>query len=412
LSLFNYYQILNKVELVDLAETGFERIQPRMSIQTLINQEALEETEDATKPKFVRDKDGKYYFTSAVGPAVGYRIQQLSKDMYKVIQVNANLPSPDFSGKAKQDVEFKIGDFLLFSKNVETAVRKKLNWWQFFTCELGEPIYMRNNQSTWVQVVPLVKWEGFLFPRPVFGGVIVINQGNNPAYLERVLLGAGTYVSPQQIKLNAYLLGQNLMSEKVCTYIAESFRFTRGFFAPFPGNREGDIRIPSMENNQASQPFVTYFDLNFAPKLYNYFGLEPYQESKKGLIMSVLIPGDGEDVVYYVDHRNSEHNYIGSSAVAAKIVESKKEYDWSQSFPAESRPFIKRVDGELRFMWMSTIVTKAGKGDGEYIGGSIPEITLTDASVGKVMWIDQDSLMDQQSWLRQAKGQMKGYWGE
>jgi len=30
---------------------------------------------------------------------------------------------------------------------------------------------------------------------------------------------------------------------------------------------------------------------------------------------------------------------------------------------------------------------------------------------GKVTWIDQDSVMNNDSWMRQAEAQMRDYWG-
>jgi hypothetical protein len=144
-------------------------------------------------------------------------------------------------------------------------------------------------------------------------------------------------------------------------------------------------------------------------KLYNFFGLEPYQESKKGLSLSLLIPGDDDQHVYFVDHRTSNDSYIGSSAISATVIESKKNYDWTKNYPAESRPYVRKIDDNYRFLWLSTIVTKAGD-QGEYIGGSIPEITLTDAKHGKVVWVHPDSLIRQDSWIIQAESELKDYW--
>lgn len=410
LSLYSHFNTMEKVPLNTLPETDFERIQPLNSITTLINQEALAETEDATPPKFVRGNDGNYYYSCAVGPSKAYKLQQLSKNMYKVLHVPANLPSPVFSGKYRADVLFDVGELLLFSKNTQTSVTKRFNLEQFIHCETADPFYVQDNVGHWVQVVPIIRWKGILFPRPVFGGVFIIHEHEeNDSYMERVLLGKGDYVSPERIAEFSYLKGQNLLPKKVAVFTAESFRFANGFFAPMPFYHEGDIRIPNLPNDVNPQPFITYFKVPDDEKLYNFFGLEPYEEAKKGLSLSLLIPGDADDKVYYIDHRKSENAYIGSSAISAKIIESKKNYDWSKNYPAESRPFVRIVNGKARFLWLSTIVTKAGA-NGEYIGGSIPEITLTDATHGKVTWIDQDSLIRNETWIQQAENSMKDYW--
>ncbi|MCF8277733.1 MAG: hypothetical protein K9J17_13450 [Flavobacteriales bacterium] len=408
-SLYIHYSSLNKVELSEIPVSGHERIQPVNSIRTLINQEALSETEDATQPRFTKGADGNYYFTAAVGPATNYWIQRFSKHMYEVLNVPAYLPSPVFDSKHRAKVNFEIGEQLLFSHKTENAVVKRFGVNEFLNCEPAAPLYLQDDSGNWVQVVPIVRWKGFLFPRPVFGGVYVIQQeGGSDNYLKRVFLGKGDFLSPEELLKHKYLVGQNLQPFKALNYTANSFKFANGFLAPFPGYHEGDVRIPEVASDQNPMPFITYFTIKGEGKLYNYFGMEPYEENKKGLSLSLFIPGDNDHTVYFINHRSEK--YIGSGAISAKIVESKKNYDWSVNYPAESRPYVRNVDGKTRFFWLSTIVSRAGKNEGEYIGGSIPEICLTDAVYGKVTWIAQDSLMDSESWLREAERQMKGYW--
>lgn len=410
LSLYVHYSELQKVQLQQLPETDFERIQPINSVRTLIDQEALSETEDATSPRFIRGNDGQYYYSCAVGPAKEYKIQQMSKDMYEVIYVPSELPAPVFSGKYRSEVHFDIGELLLFSKNTKSAVTKRFNLLKFFTCEPAEPLYLQDDANKWVQVIPVTRWKGILFPRPVFDGVYVIRESEGSGgYFSRVLFGKGEYIPKEQIADHAFLAGQNLIPKKVARFTAESFRFANGFLAPMPFYHEGDIRIPDLPNDVNPQPFVTYFKVPKQEKLYNFFGLEPYQETKKGLSLSLLIPGDDDGKVYFIDHRQTKDAYIGSSAIGAKIIESKKNYDWSKNSPAESRPFVRLVDGKTRFLWLSTIVTRAGD-EGQFIGGSIPEITLTDATHGKVVWINQDSLVHNDSWILQAEKELSGYW--
>jgi hypothetical protein len=413
LSLYVHYSSINKIELNEIPETDFERIQPINSIKTLINQEGLSETEDATMPKFVRGENGRYEFTCGVGPAKEYKVQQLTKNIYEVIHVPADLPSPVFSKKYRDDVTFNVGELLLFSKKTTNAVTKKFSFLQYLNYETSSPIYIKNDKKEWLQVVPLVKWKGIIFPRPVFGGVMVVKElGNGDSYFSRVLFGKGIFYSPEDLHELPELMGQNLIPEKVAKFIAESFRFSNGFLAPLPMYHEGDIRIPALPNDVDPQPFTTFFKIAGEEKLYNFFGLEPYQEDKKGLSLSLFIPGDTDGKVYYIDHRSSKQSFIGSSAISAKIIESKKNYDWTKNYPAESRPFIRIVDGKSRFFWLSTIVTKAGKKEGDYIGGSIPEITLTDAIHGKVVWISQDSLINNETWIKQASVELESYWSK
>ncbi len=411
-SQYVYYNELNKVSLDQLPVTGHERIQPISSIHTLTEQEALSETEDATVPRFVRNSEGEYVYTTAIGPSKAYKVQQFSKDMYEVIHIPGQLPSPNFSSAYRAKVDFEIGEFLLLSKNTHTAVVKRFDLWQFCTMEPSDPIYLQNDSSEWVQVVGLTKWVGLILPRPVFGGVMVIEQ-RKPAdsFAERLFLGKGTFIPADKIADHAYLKGQDVMPREVTRYIAESFRFRRGFMAPMPGYHEGDIRVPKLPEGQDPQPFVVYSVLSdTVGKLYNYFGLEPYEEAKKGLSVSLFIPGDGMREVFYIDHTTSGTAYLGSSAVSVKIIESRKEYDWSHSYPAETRPFIREVGGRVRLFWLSTIVTRAGDGHDRSIGGSLPEITITDAVHGNVVWIPKDRLASPERWLEVVEEEMQSFW--
>ncbi len=411
-SQYVYYNELNKVPVEQLPVTGHERIQPISSIHTLTEQEALSETEDATVPRFVRNSEGEYAYTTAIGPSQAYKVQQFSKDMYEVIHIPGQLPSPNFSSAYRAKVDFEVGEFLLLSKNTHTAVVKRFDPWQFCTMEPSDPIYLQNDSAEWVQVVGLTKWVGLIFPRPVFGGVMVIEQRKpSDSFAERLFLGKGTFIPADKIADHPYLQGQDVMPREVTRYIAESFRFRRGFMAPMPGYHEGDIRVPKLPEGQDPQPFVVHSVLSdTVGRLYNYFGLEPYEEAKKGLSVSLFIPGDGMREVFYIDHTTSGTAYLGSSAVSAKIIESRKEYDWSHSYPAETRPFIREVGGRVRLFWLSTIVTRAGDGQGRSIGGSLPEITITDAVHGNVTWIPKELVGYPDRWMEVVEEEMKSYW--
>lgn len=416
--LYYHYQNLNKLELTELPTTGHERIQPLNSVKTLVRQDALSETEDASPPRFIKRKDGSYDFSMCVGPSPEYTAQLLSKNMYEVISVSATSPAPDFSARNRHAVNFDVGKHLLFSKKLSNAVIKRFGPLQYFNYEPSEPIFIEDDAGKWVQVVPLIRWKGWLIPRPVFGGVMVINQTEDgfSNWLTRVFLGEGQWISPDEIAKHEFLRGQNLIPERVARFIAESFRFQEGFLAPFPGYHEGDIRIPNLPDDQNQQPFVTFFNfdgtgITSSSKLCSYFGLEPYQESKKALNTSLFIPGDSDATVYYIDHAQRKDALTGSSAIPSRIIESRKQYDWEKNYPAESRPFIKDIDGERRFFWLSTVVTRTDT-TGEFIGGSAPDVTITDAHYSQVIWIDKAIIGNTKEWETQIQGELQSFWSE
>ena len=64
--------------------------------------------------------------------------------------------------------------------------------------------------------------------------------------------------------------------------------------------------------------------------------------------MSLFIPADGIGTISIIDHAERKDAYIGSSAVGFKVKESRKNYDWDLNLPAETRPFIRDLNGEQR----------------------------------------------------------------
>jgi len=119
--------------------------------------------------------------------------------------------------------------------------------------------------------------------------------------------------------------------------------------------------------------------------------LEPYHDTKQGLNTSMFVPADGIGPVMVYRHYLRNEALTGVSAVAPKVMESRKQYDWEQSQPVEHRPYIRDIDGKRRFFWLTTVVTYKDKkhaGERGFIAGSTPAITLTDAMYKTVVWVD------------------------
>jgi len=113
-------------------------------------------------------------------------------------------------------------------------------------------------------VVSLIKWKGFFFPYPTFGGVMVVDPGAHDTsdYIERILIGKGTYIAPDETKNYPFLTRQNTLAEQVSRLQAQSLQFLGGFTDPLPWNKETAVKIPDLEDDQNQQPFVT--DFNFS----------------------------------------------------------------------------------------------------------------------------------------------------
>lgn len=389
---YNVFNHLNRVEINELPLTQNERIQPLMNIFSMAN-ESVGETKDVSLPHLVR-VDGENKWTMAIQPSEKYTLQQISENTEEIFAVSSTSPFPRFSSENRIPVTFSIGESLKFSRNTYHAVVQRFNVFQLFTMEPSDTFYMKNDSGKWVEVVSLIKWKGFFFPYPTFGGVMVIDSGEHDFndYIERVLIGKGTYISPSEMKSHPYLTKQNTLSEKVSQLQAESLKFLGGFTDPLPWKMQTAVKIPVLPDDQNQQPFVTDFNfsgtnINTYNGLYHWFGLEPIGDERTSLTYSVFIPADGTDKLFYYDHAAKKQGYAGVTAMPLKMIESRKEYDWSVNKPVEFRPYIKDIAGRRRMFFLGTV--SAIKDDSaKFDGSATPDVALIDSEYRDVIWVD------------------------
>ena len=389
---YNVFNSLNRIEIVELPLTQNERIQPLRNIFSMAN-ESVGETKDVSLPHLVR-VDGTNQWTMAIQPTEKYVWQGIKDNTEEVFSVSSTTPFPRFSSENRIPVTFSIGESLKFSRNTYNAVVQRFNPWMLFNYEPSDTYYMKNDKGAWVEVVSLIRWKGFFFPYPTFGGVMVIENGEHDFkdYLERIAIGKGTFISPEEMKNHEYLTRQNTLSEKVSRLQAESLKFLAGFSDPLPWNMKTAVKIPDLPDDQNQQPFVT--DFNFSDTnigaysgLYHWFGLEPVGDERTSLTFSVFIPADGTDKLYYYDHASKKQGYAGVSAMPLKVIESRKEYDWSVNKPVEFRPYIKEIAGRKRMFFLSTI-SAIKKENSQFDGSATPDLALIDSEYRDVVWID------------------------
>ncbi|AXT19903.1 hypothetical protein D7030_01930 [Flavobacteriaceae bacterium AU392] len=388
---YNVFNDLNKIEINELPLTQNERIQPLQNIFSMAN-ESVGETKDVSLPHLVRvDNENKW--TMAIQPSEKYIWQRISDNTEEVFSVSSTSPFPRFSNENRIPVTFSIGESLKFSRNTYNAVVQRFGLWKLFNYEPGDVFYMKNDSNEWVEVVSLTKWKGFFFPYPTFAGVMVIEKGdhNFKDYLERIAIGKGTYISPEDMKNYPFLQRQNTLSEKVSRIQAESLKFLAGFSDPLPWNMKTAVKIPDLPEDQNPQPFVTDFDFsdsssNAYSGLYHWFGLEPVGEERTSLTFSVFIPADGTNKLFYYDHATKKQGYAGVSAMPLKVQESRKEYDWNVNAPVEFRPYIKEIAGRKRLFFLGTVSAK--NESGQFDGAATPDLALIDSEYRDVVWID------------------------
>ena len=409
---YNVFNNLNKVEINELPLTQNERIQPLRNIFSMAN-ESVGETKDVSLPHLVR-VDDQNKWTMAIQPSEKYVMQQISDNTEEVFAVSSTTPFPRFSNENRISVTFSIGESLKFSRNTYNAVVQRFNPWMLFNYEPSDTFYMKNNKDEWVEVVSLIKWKGFFFPYPSFGGVMIIDSGEHDIndYIERITIGKGTFVSPDNIKNYPFLNKQNTLAEKVSQLQAESLKFLGGFSDPLPWNMETAVKIPMMPKDQNQQPYVTDFDFagsntNAYSGLYHWFGLEPVGDERTSLSYSVFIPADGTDKMYYYDHATKKQGYAGVSAMPLKVKESRKEYDWNASTPVEFRPYIKDIAGRKRMFFLGTISSISSSDAQQFDGSATPDLVLIDSEYRDVIWID---VKHPSTWDEEVYNQLNEAW--
>ena len=389
---YNVFKHLDLEEIDELPLTRNERIQPFNNILTMAY-ESVGETQEVSLPQLVRI-DTINQWTMAVQPAKEYTWQRINDNTEELFTVASTTPFPRFSGENRVPVTFSIGESLAFSRNTYNAVVQRFNFFQLFTTEPSDVFYMKNDTGKWVQVVSLIKWKGFFFPYPTYGGVMIIEPGEHDAsdYIERILIGKGTYIAPEETKNHPFLTKQNTLSEKVSRLQAQSLQFLGGFTDPLPWNKETAVKIPNLKDDQNQQPFVTDFSFSGMKTLaysglYHWFGLEPIGEERTSLSFSVMIPADGTDKLYYYNHAAKKEGLAGVSAMPLKVIESRKEYDWNVNKPVEFRPVVKHIAGKKRLFVLGTIAAKREDSD-KFDGAATPDLALIDAEYRDVIWID------------------------
>ncbi|NNJ82121.1 MAG: hypothetical protein HKP11_08005, partial [Flavobacteriaceae bacterium] len=322
---YNVFQNLNKVEIHELPLTQNERIQPFNNIVTMAY-ESIGETQEVSLPQLVR-VDSSNQWTMAVQPSREYTWQRISDNTEELFTVESTSPFPRFSGDNRIPVTFSIGESLAFSRNTYNAVVQRFNFFQLFTMEPSDVFYMKNDEGKWVQVVSLIKWKGFFFPYPSYGGVMIVEPGEHDFmdYLERISIGKGTYIPPDEIQNYPFLTKQNTLAEEVSRLQAQSLQFLGGFTDPLPWNMETAVKIPDLKDDENMQPFVTDFnfdtmEVDAYSGLYHWFGLEPVGEERTSLSFSVMIPADGTDKLLYYNHAAKKEGLAGVSAMPLKVI--------------------------------------------------------------------------------------------
>lgn len=412
------FNAIPKTKLTALPTTVRERIHPRNNILTMAY-EKIGNAVDITTPHLVQDRfvdKVQDVWTMAAEPAHSNPWQRWMDDIDQVFIVPANQANPDFADHRKR-VKFAAGQTMRLDKNTTVAAVKALGF-RYFYMEPDEAYFMHNDKGEMVEVVTLIQWSGWLFPVPKFGGVIVIPAGSRSfgEMMAGTIIGQGHYLSPAECRKKKYLAGNNILSDKVSRPYAESFMYLHGYINS-QITQENAIQIPHLPTDENEFPFVTncsWAGTNVQAKdgLYDYFALEPIKSERTGLVVSVFIPADGTNMVYYYDHGAMDDGLSGVTAMPAKIKNSDMHIDWNSNVPVEFRPYIPNDIPELKppknFFWLTTVVALRTNTDSthrtQFDGAVTPHIAVCNARDNRVIWLDAERPNEWSKTIRAAYG--------
>lgn len=411
ISLYLRFKSLNMEELDEIPITDHERIQPLYSVHSIAFEATGDSDVEPMTPNFVRS-ESDFEWTLGVEPK--YFWPRLMGGVRKVLRTPGTTANVSFLDQKNQvDVSFITGENSYLGHNVFTATIKTFGLWRYWNYQTDRVTYHVDDHNKLVQVVSLIRWKGTLFPRREFGGVQVIRQTEaHLPFFERILsrfslmlFGTGEWVPPEEIKRHPFLRGQNNVPFSVTRYMADSFRFRAGFFGPHPWVHRDDVRIPDMKHDVNQQPFATFFRIPKTPgQLFHYFSLEPHGPQNQATILSLFIPSDDASAIYVYNHEKHNNLMNGVSTIPAKVMGSQKIYTWDKNLPVEQRPYVKDIDGQRKFYWLTTIATKKEVPEGEkeqFIAGVRPEIALTDGKNNEPpVWVDPTK---PETWIEELK---------
>jgi hypothetical protein len=391
------FNTMDKKEIDELPLTRNERIHPENNILTMAY-ERVQGNYDISKPHLVHD-----YSVDSVDNVWSFYVQPSAKEGWQRVFGDVNEMYTVLSHKSNPDmaehripVKFNYGESMVIDKDIKNATIKALGL-KYFNTEPDEVFAMHNDVGEPVLVVSLIKWTGFVFAVPKFGGVMVFNNGPRSfgRVLTRTVIGDGTYIAPDDIKNYKYLHGQNLLSEKVARVYAEAFEYLEGY-EKGKISRENAIEIPDMDKDQNEYPFTVDFNWSGTKTgarngKYLYIGLEPIGTKRKSLVVSVFIPADGMGTVYYINHAKRNDGLAGVTSMSTKVIEELDDKDWLHRAPVEFRPYIPNIpelSGMKKFFWLTTIVALS-QDSTKHFGGSVaPDLVLINARDGEVIEVN------------------------
>ncbi len=201
----------------------------------------------------------------------------------------------------------------------------------YFVKYSSEPIYLKKQDGTWVTVVSYMKYQGFPFTKPVWGGVVVVEQN-----------GTMTDYSPEQAQEIDFLKGNRLYPKELTAFYSHSYAYRGGLINKWFLHRN-ETEVVSLHGEEA------IFHLPSDEGFKQVMVAEPYGRSYGIYKIFIYDATTGKREVINYD-QNSQ--LTGPIAAADYIKKEFPTYDWSSFGLAEPRPIT--IKGEL--YWLMSVV--------------------------------------------------------
>ncbi|MBI4185809.1 hypothetical protein HY524_02050 [Candidatus Berkelbacteria bacterium] len=226
-----------------------------------------------------------------------------------------------------EDQPFQIAEGIGIFDNLYYQLPLK----RFLVDYSSEPIYLKDDQGQWITVVPYIRYRGFPFTVPEWGGVMIVHAD-----------GSMEDLTPVQAANRSDLAGNRLYPKELTHFYSASYAYRGGIINKWFLHRN-ETEIVSLEGEESIIHVPT--DEGFKQLVV----AEPYGRSYGIYRIFVFDASSGKREILEFD-QNSQ--LTGPVAAADYIRKEFPSYDWSAFLLAEPRPVVHGQD----LGWLFSVV--------------------------------------------------------
>jgi len=222
--------------------------------------------------------------------------------------------------------------------------------------DYGEPVYLKDDQDEWVTVVPLIKYRGFPFTVPYWGGDIVIKSD-----------GTMTAYTAEQAQQLSYVKDNRVYPKELVEQYTHAYAYKNGLINNWFVHKD---QTSVTEYSPGEDVFHVATTEGFKQMVV----AEPSGRSYGIYKILIIDATTGKREIVEFD----QSTQLTGPIVAADYV--KKEfptYDWSAFFLSEPRPVI--VNDNLNWLFSIIPNDSAGIAASVFLDAKTNEVTKTDS---------------------------------